>query len=770
MGKYGILLLSGLIVLLAACGGDKGAFTYDGANGTEIFYGSSVDISLTSPELALTDCLVSGGSETFTALGLTIDRNTCRITGTASQLLLPTAFTIWAIDRDKVEYDTTVTLSVIPKPTRYVYRANATADKITIGAVRPGNGQIIEAGEQLTGDGTSPSAVAVDRTARFLFVANRGNDTLAVYQINAANGGLTLASTLATNAEPMALALAPSGRFLFGLHANTSEISAQTIHPSTGALTQVNTISVTGIPKNLVVHPNGRYLYAITSSAISSYDIDQTTGAISANASAISFSGGDLAIHPSERWLYVTSGVANTGRRYDIDSSDGTLSNAATFTNTDALAYSAFVMDPTGKFAYGVGDVNNQVDAYSVSTVNGDLTALGTVTVAGCAPATVGVDRAGNYLYLPCATGETRALSIAAAGTLTENSTPESTGFPTRAMAIVDISSRFILSGATDRLLSFGIDAGNGELLAITSINDGVAGTQEVAVHPSGRYAFLINSGSHTLVTYSINPATGALAVVGTRTIGSALTGLAVHPSGRNLYVVSSGNLKVYPFSFDAETAELTLLPESDTGAGPKSITVHPNGRYAYLANSDENTISMFNVDDVSGELVPFTAPASAPTPADANKLAIDPTGRFLFVTYPFGNSVGSYVIEAAGNLTQTTQAEFALVATVAGLAVDPTGRQVYASDTSNHQVHWLSIDRSQGATDPGELNSLDAKTVSNTPRAIAVDTAGRYLYSAIGGTSSKLTRHALNHASDIFGANSSLTTTGTPVCLAVSP
>jgi YVTN family beta-propeller protein len=59
---------------------------------------------------------------------------------------------------------------------------------------------------------------------------------------------------------------------------------------------------------------------------------------------------------------------------------------------------------------------------------------------------------------------------------------------------------------------------------------------------------------------YTINITTGPLTFIGTIAAGAAPSSVAVHPSGKFAYVTNSGSNDVSMYTIDAGTGALTLI------------------------------------------------------------------------------------------------------------------------------------------------------------------------------------------------------------------
>lgn len=81
------------------------------------------------------------------------------------------------------------------------------------------------------------AAVRISQDGRFLYVSNRGHDSLAVFVINSDSGLLTLQQLIATEGEfPRDFALDPSEKYLVCANQNSSNLTLFTRNAQTGKL------------------------------------------------------------------------------------------------------------------------------------------------------------------------------------------------------------------------------------------------------------------------------------------------------------------------------------------------------------------------------------------------------------------------------------------------------------------------------------------------------------------------------------------------------
>jgi len=88
--------------------------------------------------------------------------------------------------------------------------------------------------------GYSTAEVVAHPNGRFLYGSNRGHNTIAVFQVNAATGKLTTVEHKSTQGEvPRNFAIDPTGEFLIAANQNTHSIVLFRINQASGALEQV---------------------------------------------------------------------------------------------------------------------------------------------------------------------------------------------------------------------------------------------------------------------------------------------------------------------------------------------------------------------------------------------------------------------------------------------------------------------------------------------------------------------------------------------------
>jgi len=301
-----------------------------------------------------------------------------------------------------------------------------------------------------------------------------------------------------------------------------------------------------------------------------------------ANSNSVAFSIGvgpvsvAVAADPSGKFgkfVYVANANSNNVSMYTIDATTGALTSTGTI--AAGTSPSSVAVDPSGKFAYVANSFSSSVSMYTIDAATGVLTSIG-ATGAGDYPESVAVDPSGKFAY------------------------------------VANFGDH--LAGIPGSVSTFRINA-DGSLTSTGTIAEPYEGTASMAVHPSGKFAYVARARfSFTISTYTIDATTGALTSTG-RIDGAngGTTSVAVHPSGKFAYMTnadispgvfaggSSNTISIY--TIDATTGALTSTGTIPAGTLPKSVTVDPSGKFAYVANNFSNSISMYTINATTGAL-----------------------------------------------------------------------------------------------------------------------------------------------------------------------
>jgi 6-phosphogluconolactonase len=240
------------------------------------------------------------------------------------------------------------------------------------------------------------------------------------------------------------------------------------------------------------------------------------------------------------------------------------------------------------------------------------------------------------------------------------------------------------------------------------------------------------SSGGVTVYTPTINTAwaspihfVASASAAPTCTKGIASIRIYSAPSVK-AYTVNSSSLDTF-LSLPSGTYSSTLQAWDKCGGVYKTpITVtaqNSPGRTLYMASSDLDYISQYAIGD-GGYLSPaIQLPMPNGPPQD---FVTDRPGMFAYATVPLG--IEAFTIDrATGALTEVAGSPFPAAGTGPfKLAMDPQGNFVYVTFSGSNTVSSYRINRNSGAL---KLNG--SATAGNGTGAVKTDPSGKFLYVA---------------------------------------
>jgi 6-phosphogluconolactonase (cycloisomerase 2 family) len=276
---------------------------------------------------------------------------------------------------------------------------------------------------------------------------------------------------------------------------------------------------------------------------------------------------------------------------------------------------------------------------------------------------------------------------------------------PHWAAITIDPYSRFAYASdyATATITGFAIDPSTGALISLpgSPYPAASAGPRYGAIDPAGKY-FYMNS-SNEVSEYTINQQNGALTLLGSPyATGTAFSfGLTCHPNGHFLFVanVLTGTLSV--LAIDPSTGVLTVTPGSPVAAGssPSGVAVDSSGRFVYVSNTNGGVVA-FQIDATTGVLTPLNGSPFA-TPG-GRAIATDPHGQFVFVANESSGSVSAFTIDqTTGALAPVPGSPFVTGPAPTSLIVDPTSTYLYVAATDSNNIYGYQIAASTGVLTP---------------------------------------------------------------------
>jgi 6-phosphogluconolactonase len=227
---------------------------------------------------------------------------------------------------------------------RYLFGASYSGNKVSVNAIDDA-GEVAPNPLAVIPTGRNAHAILADRSNRFVFVSNLGDDAILQYRFDEADG------TMTPNDPPA-------------------------VHTPTGSG-----------PRHFVFHPNRALVFCLNEldGTVSAYRLD-ANGTLTLLASRPvlpdGFSGkpwaADLHLTPDGGFLYTSERTSSTLAAFRVDDG-GTLTPVGHYaTETQPRGFN---IDPTGCYLLAVGEKSNRLTVYAIDGATGALRPLSRVAV-----------------------------------------------------------------------------------------------------------------------------------------------------------------------------------------------------------------------------------------------------------------------------------------------------------------------------------------------------------------------------------------------------
>jgi len=174
-----------------------------------------------------------------------------------------------------------------------------------------------------------------------------------------------------------------------------------------------------------------------------------------------------------------------------------------------------------------------------------------------------------------------------------------------------------------------------------------------------------------------------------------------VTPNGKFLYVQNWYSM-MWGWSIDQTTGTLTPISGSPwtNGSDGNAMVADSNSKHLYAmagGNYQDSSINVFDIDPDTG-IPTLVQTITTPGTGRSSGLAMDPSGKFLYATGFDGGAIDGFKIDATtGQLTFIPGSPFAGAGYPGeGLAVDPLGKYVYAGNRFG--IALYTLDSTTGA------------------------------------------------------------------------
>lgn len=263
-----------------------------------------------------------------------------------------------------------------------------------VGAFRVENDGSLQPLGQLSSEGGAPCHVSLDRTGKYLFVANYTGGSIASFALRPDGSIERKISVIpftgsgpdeSRQEKPHAHGIYPSldNRFVYVCDLGTDKVRICAFDAATGGLREAGFGMTPGGsgPRHLAFTPDGKYAYVANEMrlTVTGMAVDRKTGALDVIETVPVHDQrpqgratlAEIFVHPNGKWLYVSSRGDDTIAVYSI-AKDGKLTrlqNAPAGVKTPR----GFAIDPAGKWIVAAGQDDDRLTALSIDGETGKL-------------------------------------------------------------------------------------------------------------------------------------------------------------------------------------------------------------------------------------------------------------------------------------------------------------------------------------------------------------------------------------------------------------
>jgi 6-phosphogluconolactonase (cycloisomerase 2 family) len=246
------------------------------------------------------------------------------------------------------------------------------------------------------------------------------------------------------------------------------------------------------------------------------------------------------------------------------------------------------------------------------------------------------------------------------------------------------------------------------------------------------KFAYVTNPIAQSIAIYSI-PASGLPTPVSNAfaTTGSEPYGMVFEPSKRFAYVANGGTATLSVLAVNGTNGALTLAATVPTVVSVASLAMDPVGRFLYVS-SPQDQVRAYSINQTDGTLsevpgMPFALGGVA------RELQVDPTGRFLYVANETLGALNAFAIDqTTGALSALPGSPFTALPSVGGIEIDPAGERVYGVSRVAGAIAGFSLDASTGALTPLAGSPF---TATSTSCSMAIHPLANFAFVANAGT-----------------------------------
>ncbi|HWJ37102.1 MAG TPA: lactonase family protein [Steroidobacteraceae bacterium] len=277
-------------------------------------------------------------------------------------------------------------------------------------------------------------------------------------------------------------------------------------------------------------------------------------------------------------------------------------------------------------------------------------------------------------------------------------------------------------------VVSYAIDPDNLRLSRLGAVRSGGIMPAHVSVHPSGKFAFVANFGGGTVAVFPV-AANGALGdasdlrpSVGPRHRARAVDDppgqfassdhdgphphmAAPDPSGQFVIANDAGLDLTLVWRFDAQAGRLlpAKIPviSAPSGSAPRHFAFHPNGRVFYNLYEHDAKVVVYDYDGANGGMRHKQTISASPSRFAgsilSSEIQMTADGRFLYVSNRLHSGVSVFAVADDGQLRMVSDT-WVHADSPRSIAIDPSGEWLYSCNQKGDSITSFRINSSSGS------------------------------------------------------------------------
>jgi len=289
------------------------------------------------------------------------------------------------------------------------------------------------------------------------------------------------------------------------------------------------------------------------------------------------------------------------------------------------------------------------------------------------------------------------------------------------------VTERTAKGDNTGHLSSYAIDPATGALRLLNKVPANGTTSAHLIVDRTAHWLMVANYGSGSVASFALKPdgSIGAMAdfhqhagssVDAKRQKGPHPHEVVMSPDNRFVIVPDLGLDKIFSYRLDISTGKLTV-DDSGTatvppGFGPRHFVFGKSGKFAYVLGEMGSKVIALSYDAANGKLTPIqtiaTIPADFKAENNSGELALDASGRFLYASNRGHDSVSVFSIDARTGQLKLEQVEPSGGKIPRNIVIDPSERLLLAANQDSDNIVVFNRDRKTGRLTPaGQVLNL---------------------------------------------------------------